>query len=217
MSDKHHYDFPPQFDNPSNAHHIQINMVPEGSFVLDAGCHTGLLGETLIQKKGAKVVGVDLDDEAVEVAKKKLSDAFVLDLENEDWTKKISERGYSHFDVIIFGDILEHTKNPEEILQQAQGILKPEGRIIVSIPNVAHWRVRFGLLFGRFEYQEAGILDRTHLRFYTRKSGRTFVEKSGYRIIAEDVAGYSLPHWALRALPGLLAVQNVFTAISNRK
>ncbi len=214
---KHQYDSPLLFDNPSSTHHIQIEMVPEGSFVLDAGCHTGLLGEGLLSRKKATVVGVDLDKSAVEVAKKKLADAFYLDLEEDDWLQKIHARGHTAFDVIIFGDILEHTKNPDAILRQAHDLVKPGGRIIVSIPNVAHWRVRFGLLLGRFQYQDSGILDRTHLRFYTRSTGRTLLEECGYRIISEQVAGYHLPHWILRTFPGLLGVQNVFAAISNKQ
>jgi hypothetical protein len=83
---------------------------------------------------------------------------------------------------------------------------------VVSIPNIAHWRVRFGLLRGSFNYTDSGILDRTHLRFFTQKTARALFRDAGYTIVEADVAGYRLPHWLIRRLGGLLAIQLVFAA-----
>ena len=189
-----------------------MEMIPRGAFVLDAGCHTGIMGEVLRSRKECKVIGIDSDTKALDIARERLQSVFFLDLDQSGWSDHLIKEGFHNFDAILFGDVLEHTSAPERILTEAKKLLRPGGRIIVSVPNVAHWRVRFGLLFGKFEYAESGILDRTHLRFFTRRTARRMVENSGYRIIQYDVAGYALPHWFLRLLPGLFSVQIVFCA-----
>jgi SAM-dependent methyltransferase len=75
-----------------------------------------------------------------------------------------------NFDTIIFADVLEHLAWPAGVLKKYADLLKPDGTVIVSLPNVGLWSVRLGLLFGRFRYQDSGVLDRTHLRFFTRRS-----------------------------------------------
>lgn len=206
------YDFTPDLDNPSNVHHIQFAMIPANSVVLDVGCHTGILGATLTSKKSAKVIGLDTDRAALAVARTRLEDAIELDLEAPGWELQLQHAGLPGFDVVLFGDVLEHTRDPHAILLATKKLLKPDGRIVVSIPNVAHWRVRLGLLRGRFTYTDSGILDRTHLRFFTHASGRQLLQQAGYKIVESDVAGYTLPHWLIRMLPGLLAIQLVFAA-----
>lgn len=209
---KQHYDFELHLDNPANVHRIEMDIIAEGSLVLDVGCHTGILGEALQKMKQAKVIGIDSDASALQIARGKLQAALLIDMEQDNWASHLKKEGYDHFDTILFGDVLEHTRRPERILHEAKELLKPGGQIIVSVPNIAHWRVRFGLLFGRFEYTESGILDRTHLRFFTQKTATALLESSGYRVISKDVAGYALPHWLIRMLPGLFAVQIVMNA-----
>lgn len=206
------YDFVPNLENPSNVHHIEFEMIPSGSSVLDIGCHTGILGAALIARKAATVVGLDTDADALDVARTRLSSAHLVDIEVPGWAQDLQRLGHTGFDVILFGDVLEHTKDPSSILRSARKLLKPGGRIVVSIPNVAHWRIRIGLLRGNFTYTDSGILDRTHLHFYTRATGRALIKDSGYAIVESAVAGYSLPHWLIRRLPGLLAIQLVFAA-----
>lgn len=210
--EKQHYDFELHLDNPSNVHRIEMDMIAEGSLVLDVGCHTGILGEALQKIKQAKVIGIDTDIEALNIARGRLQAALLLDLEQDGWAKHLKTEGYQHFDMILFGDVLEHTRQPERILLEAKELLNAGGQVILSVPNVAHWRVRFGLLFGRFEYTESGILDRTHLRFFTQRTARALLENSGYHVINTDVAGYALPHWLIRMLPGVFAVQIVINA-----
>jgi 2-polyprenyl-3-methyl-5-hydroxy-6-metoxy-1,4-benzoquinol methylase len=176
------------------------------------GCHTGIFGDILRKQKQAKVIGIDTDSEALRVAGERLQAAHRIDVEQDGWSENLLREGFHNFDVILFGDVLEHTRYPERILLQAKNLLKTGGRIVVSVPNVAHWRVRLGLLFGRFEYGDSGILDRTHLRFFTRQSAQALLENSGYHVLATDVAGYSLPHWLIRMFPGLFAVQIVMNA-----
>lgn len=92
----------------------------------------------------------------------------------------LHETGPRKFDTILLLDILEHLPEPEKVLRDALALLKPNGRIVVSIPNIANVTVRWMLLFGQFEYHDRGILDRTHLRFYTRNTARRLLESCGY-------------------------------------
>ncbi len=214
MSEKQHYDFELNLDNPANVHRIEMDMVMQGALVLDVGCHTGIMGEALKDLKRCKVIGIDTDIDALQIAKGRLQAALLIDIEQNDWATHLRNGGYHNFDVIIFGDVLEHTQQPERILLHAKELLKSGGRVIVSVPNIAHWRVRFGLLFGGFDYTESGILDRTHLRFFTKRSAIALLETSGYSVSTINVAGYSLPHWLIRMFPGLFAVQIVMSAKS---
>jgi SAM-dependent methyltransferase len=86
------------------------------------------------------------------------------------------------FDVVVCADVLEHLEDPAAVLARVRKWLSPGGLLLVSLPNVANVAVRLSLLAGRFEYAEAGILDRTHLRFFTRRSARRLVEAAGFRI-----------------------------------
>lgn len=88
--------------------------------------------------------------------------------------------------------MLEHLKYPERLLWEAKALLKSGARIIVSLPNIAHWGVRLRLLFGRFEYSDYGIMDRTHLHFYTVKTGRALLEEQGYAVEVLHIAGRAL-------------------------
>ena len=208
------YDFTPALENTSNVHRIELDLIDEGSYVLDVGCHSGLFAAEATARKHATVVGLDTDEDALNVARTRMSAALAVDIEQQGWTSELINSGHGPFDRIIFGDVLEHTHEPEMILTEAKKLLRPGGRIIVSIPNVAHWRVRLGLLRGKFTYTESGILDRTHLRFYTLATGREMIERCGYRILTQDVAGYSLPHILIRSFPTLLAIQQVYSAVA---
>jgi 2-polyprenyl-3-methyl-5-hydroxy-6-metoxy-1,4-benzoquinol methylase len=86
------------------------------------------------------------------------------------------------FDVVVCADVLEHLEEPAAVLARVRSWISPGGALFVSLPNVANVAVRLALLAGRFEYAEAGILDRTHLRFFTRRSARRLVEEAGFRI-----------------------------------
>ncbi len=207
------YEFELDLDNPASTHAIQFRMVPDGSTVLDVGCHTGILGEALIKRRHCRVIGIDHDSEALAKARTRLEEALQVDLESATWVKDLSLNMVGGFNVILFGDVLEHTRNPAEILKQSKALLKPGGRVIVSVPNVVNLRVRLKILMGKFEYEDSGILDRTHLRFFTKESAQSLVKDAGFRIVDSDVSGYSLPHRLIRIFPGLLAVQFITAAV----
>jgi O-antigen biosynthesis protein len=210
MSEQPFYDFPIDVENPSNAHGIQLRMLKDqGKRVLDIGCHSGLMGSMIKGKLSAEVIGLDFDPVALKVASSRLDRVHDVDLESTNWADALLQKGEGNFDIALFGDVLEHTREPEFILRETRKLLKPQGKVIVSLPNVANLRVRLGLLRGNFTYAESGILDQTHLRFFTLESAHSLIERAGYVLEDSDVAGYSLPHWLIRMFPGLLAVQIV--------
>ena len=154
-----------------------LNFVPAGSKVLDVGCNGGQFGKKLIADKGCSVFGVDISSNAIMEAKKHLDAARVMDIEQESLPFKDEK-----FDIIVFGDVLEHLVNPEKVLIDFKKNLSPNGKVLVSLPNVANISVRFRLLVGKWEYRPSGILDETHLRFYTLKSMKRLFAKCGFKI-----------------------------------
>ena len=92
------------------------------------------------------------------------------------------------YDAIVLADVIEHLRAPENVLRGLLPKLSPSGRIVLSVPNVAHWSVRLSLLRGRFRYEETGLLDRTHLRFFTRETLRELIGNVGLVIEREEIA-----------------------------
>ena len=98
------------------------------------------------------------------------------------------------FDVVVAADVLEHTPAPTELLRLMIRAIKPNGIVLISVPNVTHWSIRLNLLMGRFDYEPIGIMDATHLRWFTAKTIRSLVEFNGLHIIEmRQTAGMSLP------------------------
>lgn len=147
-----------------------------GLRVLDAGCGFATTSAR-IQQLGNEVTGIEESAVACEVARKRLAHVVQADLQHADL-------GDQHFDVIIFADVLEHVPWPVGVLRNYLRWLAPNGTVIISLPNVGLWSVRLAHLFGRWQYEETGILDRTHLRFFTRKSARWLLEQCSLSPIA---------------------------------
>ncbi len=146
--------------------------------VLDLGCGDGYLAE-VIAGSGCRVTGVD---EVAEPARREVLEAYHrCDLSGglSAVLPELPERG---FDRILLMDVLEHVPRPEVLLAQIQPLLKAEGQIVVSVPNVANLTVRLMLLLGMWNYADRGILDRTHLRFFTRKTARELLESQGFKV-----------------------------------
>lgn len=143
-----------------------------GLNVLDVGCGFATTAQR-IREIGNHVVGIESNADAANVARKRIDDVIETDLQNAD---ALTDQ---RFDVIIFADVLEHLAWPIGVLKRYVRFLKPNGSMIVSLPNVGLWSVRLGLMFGRFHYVESGVLDRTHLRFFTRSSAVQMLRAAG--------------------------------------
>jgi len=165
-------------DNPNNSQTQLISLVGRDQNVLDVGCAAGDTAEMLIER-GCRVSGVDIDAAAAEPAREVLDELVIADIDRSPLTEHFKAET---FDAIIFGDVLEHLVDPWAALRDATTLLRPGGRVLVSIPNVAHAAVRLSLLGGRWDYTQTGLLDRTHLRFFTLDGVCELMESSDLTI-----------------------------------
>jgi methionine biosynthesis protein MetW len=188
------YDVDRTFD-PDEVTGIVASLLPRGARVLDVGCGAGSLAQVLSGKvSGTEFLGIEPDALRAERARSRGLDVRVGYLSQ----KVIREVGL--FDIVLLADVLEHLPDPQSILLTAREALKPGGAIIVSVPNVAHWSVRLCLLRGIFQYQPHGIMDATHLRWFTADSIKSLLASSGFKVIeCRATAGRGLPENDWRA------------------
>lgn len=167
---------------PASSHVILLERVlarGSGLAVLDLGFGAGHFAER-IRPACRYLAGLELDPGAAAEGARFFDDAVTGDI-----FEGISRPWKEPFDVIVAGDVLEHLARPEDLLATLKRLLKPDGTLLVSLPNVANATVRLGLLAGRFTPTDRGILDRTHLRFFTRKTGRALLSRNGFRVVRE--------------------------------
>lgn len=149
-----------------------------GRTILDVGCGTGALGE-LLSKNGNVVDGITYSEEEAPIARERIASVRVLDLNDAKAVSALS----GSYDALIFADVLEHLLNPRDTLASLLARLKPGGFVYVSLPNIACFYTRLGLFFGRFNMSKTGgILDETHLHFYTLRTAREFLASAGLKI-----------------------------------
>ncbi len=151
--------------------------------VLDVGCGGGQNG-ALARARGAHVTGIERDPEARSRAARRLHEVLDLDVEAHDQLAR--GLGSRRFDLLLLADVLEHTRDPEATLRALSAYLADEGHVLISLPNVATWPVRLSLLGGRFDYTESGVLDGTHLRFFTLKSALELLARVGLEPMRVD-------------------------------
>jgi 2-polyprenyl-3-methyl-5-hydroxy-6-metoxy-1,4-benzoquinol methylase len=174
------YDIEVDVENrQGTSHAFLVEMVGANKRVLDVGCDTGYLGEAL-NALGNETVGFEANPATAKVARTRMSRVEIGDLET---TNLVELFGRSTFEVIVFGDVLEHLRDPLRVLRQARPLLAPGGSVLISTPNVAHGDVRLALLDGRFRYTKVGILDDTHTRFFTRDSLVQFLHDAGFVLV----------------------------------
>jgi 2-polyprenyl-3-methyl-5-hydroxy-6-metoxy-1,4-benzoquinol methylase len=212
---------------PSSSHDVlrrRIRALPPGRRLLDLGAAGGHLGRA-VRDRCDYLAGVEADPGVAPAAREGYDDWRSADaLDAGPWPGR--------FDVVVCADVLEHLPSPETLLAKIAGWLAPGGILLCSLPNVANVSVRAALLFGRFRYADRGILDRTHLRFFTRESGRALLRDAGFRVTAEEptampyelaLSSLGRPPWSgplrafasgsARLLPTLFGYQFVFEAI----
>jgi len=161
--------------NEFEAHQLELGLISDNAHVLDVGCATGLLARELLKKK-CETWGIDKDGDSIKLAAKYCNKTFTCDLESCD--KLPVPKKY--FDYVTFFDVIEHLRNPEKILSVIKPYVKKGGKVIVSTPNIAHASIRWMLLKGVFNYDSTGIMDDTHVHFYTRESLSQFLKKQGF-------------------------------------
>jgi SAM-dependent methyltransferase len=172
------------FKHSRTGSHVQIlDAIRPGTRVLDLGCSQGLLAKPL-SAKGVRTTGVDVGP----------PERVSRDLEayhRRDLEEPLEIPAGREFDYVVVADVIEHVKNREQLLKSARRYLKPDGRLLISTPNIAIWFYRLSLLAGRFEYGPRGVLDETHVHLFTQSTFRREVERGGFRVLRQRVT--SLP------------------------
>jgi SAM-dependent methyltransferase len=155
---------------------ILLDLIGEGSSVVEVGPHTGYFTR-LLRDRDCHVMAIERDGEAAAYARAFANELLVGDIEDPGL-----ELPSGAADVVLFSHVLEHLVDPVATLLRAHSWLRKDGRVIAAIPNIAFWRVRVDLLRGRFDYTPTGILDETHLRFYTIRAAHKLFERTGYDV-----------------------------------
>jgi methionine biosynthesis protein MetW len=185
--------------DPLESDALICEMAPHGARILDIGCGTGALMSLLRKTRSENIVGFEPDPDRAERAR-----SLGLNVTTGYATKKALE-SLGAFDVIILSDVLEHVAEPASLLQLIKAALAPNGKVVVSVPNVAHWSVRLSLLCGNFDYEPVGIMDATHIWWFTDKSIKKLFETAGYEVQqSKKSLGYWLESYrkgALRRVP----------------
>ncbi len=173
--------------HPDEAHSIIMREIPRDSRVLEIGSASGYLSGYMEQVLNCRVTGLEFDPNATAIASKRTTEVHTVDLDAHD-ALDVAQTS-APYDVFLAAAILEHLKYPERLLQDVRPMLTDDALIIVSLPNIAYWQYRLKLLFGVFDYEDYGVMDRTHLTLYTRKTGQQLIEDNGYQVVDFKTAG----------------------------
>jgi SAM-dependent methyltransferase len=202
---------------------VVLSLIPTNAVrILDVGCGDGHLGERLKQLGADEVVGITYSERESDAASRRLSAVHCADLNSFDFSH------LGKFDCVILSHVLEHLYDPHAVLVRLKSVLKTDAVVVVALPNVLLWRQRLKFLFGDWRYEDGGILDRTHFRFFDHQSSAELLQVAGYQILqrANDghcpllrpvrkfIGGLAVPIDRLTAKtwPGLFAPQFVFLA-----
>lgn len=172
------YDAMLNMDEDNSLSYILRNIDPD-SEVLEFGPATGRMTRYMKEQLNCKVTIVELDEECYKKAMQYADHGVLGNIETLDWARELKGQ---HFDFITFADVLEHLHNPEEIIVKCQDFLKEDGRLCISVPNIAHNSIITNLLKDTFQYNNIGLLDNTHIHFFTCESIINMVEDNGYFI-----------------------------------
>lgn len=153
---------------------------PESKRILDIGCASGYMGSRL-KESGAYVVGTDISLEAIKIAKNRLDEAYLVQPGEILPTDKDLK-----FDVILLTEVVEHTFDPVTLLIKARSVLKSDGFMVLTTPNFLTWTNRLKFLFGNFRYQDQGMFDFGHIRWFTYQYLKEVLKESGFKIEKKD-------------------------------
>ncbi|MGE5279430.1 MAG: class I SAM-dependent methyltransferase [Deltaproteobacteria bacterium] len=179
-----------------------------GSRILDVGCAFGVIGA--LRGRPDNVIGIERDPQHREAASRHCARLYTFDLNG------LSRDAFKEkdFNLIFCADVLEHLEDPDRVLRELTGFLAPGGRVVVSVPNVAQLPFRLKLLAGRFEYTEAGVMARSHLRFYTYATAQTLIRDAGLTVERFYAGGTVVSY--INIWPRLLAAHLIFVCRKTR-
>jgi 2-polyprenyl-3-methyl-5-hydroxy-6-metoxy-1,4-benzoquinol methylase len=173
-----------QYD-PYGSHMKLVDWIKERSRVLDVGCASRYIAKKL-KEKGCRITGVEVDKDLARQASENCQKVIVGDVEDE---KTILQLTWDRYDVILLADVLEHLRDSKKTLTKIAHGISEKCEVLVSVPNIAFLTYRLLHLLGRFEYEESGIMDETHLRFFTRESFSKLIKESDLKIVEFEGVG----------------------------
>lgn len=161
---------------------VQLLVPRSARRILDIGCASGALGAAIKQRQEAEVIGIELLAEYADDARERLDRVLGADIEQTFATSPPADLG--EFDCLIAADVLEHLRDPWQVLSSAAGLLAPGGTAVISVPNVGYWDTfRQLLVRGSWPRHEEGIFDRGHLRWFTRADAIAMMDEAGVPVI----------------------------------
>jgi SAM-dependent methyltransferase len=191
-----------------HVNHDLLGLVPPGvERVVEVGCSSGAMGAAFLASNPAcEYIGIEVTPEYAEIASERCSEVVVADIE------RMEDRAFEILfptDCWIFGDVLEHLYDPWKTLRRLRASLSDRGCVVACIPNAQHWTLQGKLNIGEFRYEDAGLLDRTHIRWFTRKTIIELFDSSGYQI--EEMGGRVFDEGPGRAqvMPSIRALATV--------
>jgi len=180
--------------NSDNSASLILKNVNPGSKVLEFGCGNGYMTQYLKEELGCSLYIIEINNEDGKDASQ-YADHYLIgddgDIEKYNWLLSWNDQKFDH---IIFADVLEHLYDPSTVLKESAALLKDNGTILISIPNVSHNSIIIDLINNNFEYRELGLLDNTHIRFFTRKTLAKMVDNAGLQIFKEMNSHCAVEH-----------------------
>lgn len=178
-----HIDFNTLHQN--NIDRLQLEMIAANSHVLEIGCATGYMTEYLAHDKRCRILGVEPVAEQADLARARGLEVITGLIDSQETQEQLLAYTNEHgpFDTIFMSQVIEHIADPSATLSILKGLLNPDGYLVISTCSIVHWKCRLQILLGRWNYEDYGIFDRTHLRFFTINSFRRLLEDNGYTVV----------------------------------
>lgn len=206
------YEFQDRID-PASSHGKLISHIKPGSLVLECGCAGGYMTKYMKEQLNCSVYIVEYDQTGFDNAIQYAADGICADLMQNEWSDKFSD---IRFDYIMFADVLEHLSDPLHVLRKVEALLKDDGVILVSLPNICHNDIAIKLLGGNWDYTSLGLLDDTHIHFWGINNLDTFFEQAGLRITIKDCT--IVPTMSTEQFGGIETTlsEDVYSALKDR-
>ena len=191
---KYQYDFlldKEMVANENTSHTLILRQIKEGSRVLECGPGGGIMTRYMKEHLHCAVTILEIDKKAFKQSMKYADEGYCVNLERDDWMTKLERES---FDYILYADVLEHLRDPEKVLKKMKGFLKQDGRVLLSVPNVAHGDIIMNLLRDQFTYLPLGLLDDTHIHLFAYENLHTMIKNAGYYLAYETCVTVPLFH-----------------------